>query len=193
MLLTHRSGAPHDAPPDLWAEALREKGTPTQQRLDFVHGLVTRAPEAPPGTKFIYSNQGYAIAGAMMERVTGKAWEELMRTMLFEPLGMKSAGFGAPATPGQIDQPWGHDAQLKPEPAGKQADNPPAIGPAGTVHLSQADFARYAAMHAAGEKNGAPFLNAEYFVKLHTPPAGQDYAARWGEIVTKRSVERAAR
>jgi CubicO group peptidase (beta-lactamase class C family) len=187
QLLAHRSGAPHDAPPDLWKQAWAELDTPTQQRLDFVHGLITRAPEAPPGTKYIYSNQGYAIAGAMLERIAGKPWEELMRTMLFEPLGMKSAGFGAPAAPGEIDQPWGHDAQLTPIPPGKQADNPPAIGPAGTVHCSLADLARYAAMHATGEKGGSSVLGLgqEYFVKLHTAPAGQDYAMGW--IVARRA------
>ncbi len=183
-LLTHRSGVSKIVPPELWAEAWKEIGTPTQQRLVFVHGLVTRPVEAPPGTEFIYSNQNYAIAGAMIERVTGRPWEELIRTMLFEPLGMKSAGFGAPATPGQIDQPWGHTTDLKPVPPGKNADNPPAIAPAAAVHCSLEDLATYCLMHARGEVSGAPFLNAAYFVKLHTPPAGQDYAMGW--IVTKR-------
>ena len=76
----------------------------------------------------------------MIERVTGEAWEDLLRERLFEPLGMTSAGFGAPATPGKVDQPWGHlgeIGELHPVEPGPLADNPPAIGPAATVHASR--------------------------------------------------------
>ena len=183
QLLTHRAGAPHDAPPDLWAQAWKKIGLPKQQRLAFVHGLVTRAPEAPPGTKFIYSNQGYSIAGAMIERVTGLAWETLMREMLFEPLAIQSAGFGAPGTPGKTDEPWGHvfeNGKLKPIPPGPDADNPAAIGPGGIVHLSISDFARYAQWHARGVFNGRRLLSDASFSKIHTSAAGGDYAMGWG-------------
>src|SRR5690606_14906599 len=99
-------------------------------------GLLARKPEATPGTEKIYSNQGYAIAGVMLEKASGQTWEGLMQTMLFDPLGMTSAGFGAPATPGKVDQPWGHEPGLfgqKPVPPGPRADNPLAIAPAGAV------------------------------------------------------------
>jgi len=188
MLLTHRAGAPAAAPPDLWLQAWKHAGTPTEQRMSFVHGILTRLPETPPGTKYIYSNQGYAIAGAMLEQITGRAWEEMTRTMIFDPLGMKSAGFGSSGTPGKIDQPWGHvvdGLQLKPVPPGPDSDNPAAIGPAGTVHCSLTDLARYCAMHARGETAGSALLKPESFVKLHTPSAGQDYAMGW--FATKRS------
>ncbi len=187
QLLTHRSGAPGNAPPDLWATAGKHIGTPTEQRTAFVHGLVTRPPEAPPGSKYIYSNQGFAIAGAMMERITRRPWEDLMREKLFKPLKMDSAGFGAPAAVGKVDQPWGHRSEsdkLIPVPGGPGGDNPPAIGPAGTVHCSLADWAKYAAIHAAGERSGWGTLKPDAFVKLHTSPEGQDYAMGWG--VTNR-------
>ncbi len=180
MLLTHRAGAPAEPPANLWRNARGRTGSPLEQRMSFASGLVLRRTQEPPGTKFIYSNQGYAIAGAMLERVGGKPWEELMRTMLFAPCNMTSAGFGAPASPGKIDQPWGHaGAEMKPERPGPAADNPPAIGPAGTVHCTLTDFARYAALHALGERMGTMFLRREGFVKLHTPPAGQEYAGGW--------------
>src|SRR5690606_16144609 len=109
-------------------------------------------------------------------------WEELMRGMLFEPLGMNSAGFGAPATLDSVDQPWGHTSKpfagLDPVPPGPRADNPLAISPAGAVHCSLADLAAYAAFHIAGEQGGSELLNANSFKKLHTP-AGDDYALGW--------------
>jgi len=183
QLLTHSSGAPGEPPADLWAQAWKKIGSPTEQRLAFVHGLLTRPQQAPAGSKFIYSNQGYAIAGAMLERISGKPWEILMREMLFGPLDMKSAGFGEPASLGQVDQPWGHtgkNGEWKPIPPGPGADNPPSIGPAGTVHCSLSDLARYAGIHGLGEKDGWGALKPETFAKLHTPPAGQDYAMGWG-------------
>ena len=135
----------------LWAQAWKKQGSPTEQRLEFVRGLLQTAPDPLPGTKCIYSNQGYSIAGAMLEQITEKSWESLMREMLFHPLELNSAGFGAPGMPGQADQPWGHrrrGSALEPVPPGPAADNPPAIGPGGIVHASIGDFARYAAWHA---------------------------------------------
>ncbi|EDY20356.1 beta-lactamase [Chthoniobacter flavus Ellin428] len=182
QLLTHRSGAPGNPPVELWAEALEQKGTPTEQRLAILRGIVCNPPEAPHGKKFIYSNEGYAIAGAMIERVTGEAWEDLMRERIFEPLGMTSAGFGAPATPGKIDQPWGHlgeVGELRPVPPGPMADNPPAIAPAATVHASLADFARYADWHADWKRAEPRLLTEETFNHLHQSPPNQGYACGW--------------
>jgi len=182
QLLAHRGGAPGKAPGDLWRQAWNASGPPAAQRLEFVHGLLSRKPESEPGTKYTYSNQGYAIAGVMLEQATGKPWEELMRTLLFEPLDMDSAGFGAPATPGQVDQPWGHSkgwlTGIKPVPPGPGADNPPVIGPAGTVHCSLPDLARYVMFHLTGEQGASQWLKAESFRKLHTS-AGNDYALGW--------------
>ncbi|MDQ3621558.1 MAG: beta-lactamase family protein [Verrucomicrobiota bacterium] len=183
QLLTHRAGAPGDPPPELWRAAWQQRGTPRAQREEFALGVLTRAPEAKPGAKFIYSNQGYAIAGAMLEQLGGKPWEELMRTLLFEPLGMKSAGFGAPGSKARVDHPWGHSAKgSDPQAPGPKADNPPAIGPAGTVHCSIEDFARYAALHARGEKEGGLGLPAAAFEKLHTPHPNGEYAFGWGAV-----------
>jgi CubicO group peptidase (beta-lactamase class C family) len=44
----------------------------------------------------------------MAEQLTGKPWEELIQSRLFQPLKMTSVGFGFPGTKDQVDQPWGH-------------------------------------------------------------------------------------
>jgi CubicO group peptidase (beta-lactamase class C family) len=188
QLLQHRSGAPETPPADLWATAWKQAGTPAQQRGAFVQGLLSRSLQAPPGSKFLYSNQGYTIAGTMLERVTGTPWERLITDRVFKPLGMKSAGFGAPGSPGKADQPLGHRGQtsLTPVEIGPAADNPPAIGPAGIVHCSISDLARYAGWHATGTVPSSPGLSLkpETFARLHQPANGGDYAMGWG--VTKR-------
>ena len=60
----------------------------------------------------IYSNQGYAIVGAMLEKITGQDYETLMTEKLFKPLHMDTAGFGPPGTTDKVDQPWGHVHKL---------------------------------------------------------------------------------
>src|SRR5881394_1261655 len=189
QLLSHRSGAPGDAPGDLWRKAWTANGTAAEQRLAFIKGILARKPEAKPGTKHIYSNQGYTIAGVMLEKAIGKTWEDLLRSMLFEPLGMTTAGFGAPASVDKVDQPWGHKKMFsgsEPVPPGPSADNPLAISPAGAVHCSMGDLAKYAAFHMAGERGESQLLKAESFKKLHTAVAdNDDYALGW--MVLKRA------
>ena len=182
QLLTHRGGVPGSPPPAAWAQAAKQQGAITQQRSEFIAAVLRQPPQAAPGTKMIYSNQGYTIAGVMLEKITGKDWETLITERLFTPLHMTTASFGVPGTKGRVDQPWGHarkDGQVKPV----QSDNPPAIGPAGTVHCSLDDLARYVMFHL-NEGKGGGLLKADAFRKLHTPPEGGDYACGW--IVTKR-------
>lgn len=178
MLLQNRGGAPGAPPQDLWRALWKRTDAPHEARAWFVGELLARAPEVPPGSKFVYSNQGYMIAGAMLERAAGKPWEELMRLELFAPLGMSSAGFGAPGSVDAIDQPRGHtDKVILPGPG---ADNPAALGPAGTVHCSIGDWAKFAAAHLGGERGVASLVQPETFARLHRPPPGERYAMGWG-------------
>lgn len=179
QLLTQRSGIPKNPPGDAWKRAWEQKGTPTQQRYEFMQAVLAQPPAAAPGTKFIYSNQNYAIVGAMLERISGKSWEDLITEKLFKPLHMNSTGFGAPGATGKVDQPWGHTAKSAPT----QGDNPPAIAPAGGVHCSLDDLARYTIFQMEGERKDG-LLKAETMRKLHTPPAGGNYACGW--VVLKR-------
>lgn len=174
QLLTHRAGLPANGP--WWM--LGSKRSTTDQRRVLMAGMLQNAPLTKPGTKFAYSNVGYALAGLMAEQVTGQPWETLMRKRLFEPLMMTSAGFGPPGTKGAIDQPWGHTGNAKKlEP--RQEDNAPALGPAGTVHCTMADWARFAVLHLQAAQGKPRLLKAETFAKLQTPPPGSDYAGGW--------------
>ena len=182
QLLTHRGGVPGTPPAAAWKRAWEQQGTPMHQRYEFIQSVLAQPPEAMPGTKMIYSNQGYAVVGAMLEKLTGTPWETLITERLFKPLHMDSAGFGSPGTIGQVDQPWGHTRKMGVT-MPMQSDNPPAIAPAGRVHCSLDDLARYTIFHMQhGQANG--LLKPETLVKLHTPPVGSDYACGW--IVVKR-------
>jgi CubicO group peptidase (beta-lactamase class C family) len=177
QLLTHRGGVP-GAPPDAaWKRAWEQQGTPTEQRREFIQAVLSQPPEVAPGTKMIYSNQGYAIVGAMLEKLAGTPWETLITQRLFVPLHMDSAGFGPPGTPGKIDQPWGHTHKLL-RTVPIQEDNPPAIAPGGRVHCTLDDLARFTIFHLQRDPAGG-LLKPETLVRLHTPPDGGDYACGW--------------
>ncbi len=183
-LLYHTSGLPADVTKTPSWPTLRNSSAPlTEQRRQWVGELLALAPETSRGTHR-YSNAGYVVAGAMLEAVTGERWEDLMQRDVFTPLGMTSTGFGPPGIVGAApDEPRGHVREnskwvaLQPD---RAADNPAAIGPAGTVHSTFADFARYMAAHLAGARGEGGFVSAETFGKLHAPAPGTDYALGWG-------------
>lgn len=177
LLLGNRGGAPASTSTELWAALWARGGKSAEARRWFAEQLLAQPPQARPGSANIYSNQGFVLAGAMLEAQSGSEWEALMRRELFEPLGMQSAGFGAPGSAKKVDQPRGHAPT--PVAPGPQADNPPAIGPAGTVHASLADWAKFAAEHVRGARGESKYLEPATWKRLHTALAGQDYALGW--------------
>lgn len=162
----------------MWADG----GAPGAREKAVLAILAPPAAQAP-GT-FVYSNAGYMIAGAVLERTVGDTWEDLVRSELFQPLGMSECGFGAPGTAARVDEPRGHTigdggAPLPVEP-GAEADNPPSLGTAGAIHCALPDWGRFRAVHLAGARREAvALLSGDTLTRLQTPPDGGDYAAGW--------------
>ena len=187
QLLSHRSGLPDDTSPfnEVFSKLRELDGPMLQQRLKLVELALGQNPAAAPGAKMIYSNYGYALAGAMAEQATGRPWEELLTEMLLKPLGMSTAGFGAMGTPDAVIQPWWHTRTMgviRPIRPGPDADNPACMGPAGTVHCSIGDFAKYAAFHLRGDHENTELLTQASFQKLHADPFQQGYVMGWGVV-----------
>ena len=182
LLLSHSSGAPNQLGFDgLWLRLWARKGTYVEQRRTLVEGVLTRKPDAQPGTGYIYSNAGFSIAGAMMEKVMETPYEELMQRELFGPLEMTETGFGAPGKKGEVVEPFGHfmrRGELLPRDFTAFNDNPHAIAPAGLVHATLADWAKYVSLHLAGERGVDGLLKAETLKKLHEPRLAS-YAMGW--------------
>jgi len=183
QLLEHRAGLSTRIPPLIWAR-MWAASDQHAVRSEAVRALLLGAPPRAPGEAFEYANSGYMIAGVVAERVTGKDWETLMRERIFTPLGMTSAGFGAPGDAAELDQPWGHraDGDHDPVPPGRTGDNPPSLGPAGTVHASLRDWSRFLAQHADAASDKT-LVSAQTLAALHDP-GDDDYALGWK--VTKR-------
>lgn len=153
QLLSHRAGLAVDR--NLWSEMRGLTGSLPEQRRKLVGFGLKQSPGSEPGSRMEYSNFGYITAGAMAEQVTGQAWEDLMRRLVFGPLGMTTAGFGAPGR----GQPSGHTADgCKPVSYLGDADNPPVLGPAGTVHSTLGDWAAYASQHLLGAQSQSGLL-----------------------------------
>jgi CubicO group peptidase (beta-lactamase class C family) len=177
QLLAHRGGVPSAPPAAAWKRAWEQKGTPTEQRREFIEAVLRQPPAAPPNSKLIYSSQGYAIVGAMLEKLTGAAWETVITERLFKPLHMDSAGFGPPGTTGALDQPWGHVRKLQTA-VPVQSDNPPAIAPAACVHCSLDDLARFTMLHMQRSQPDG-LLKPDTLEKLHMDAGLENYAIGW--------------
>ncbi|MCH2062870.1 MAG: beta-lactamase family protein [Roseibacillus sp.] len=168
-LLTHRSRVAANAA-NWWVHGKMEL---KKRRLEILKENLKEAPTRKEGV-YHYSNLGYMIAGCMAERITGLSWESLMKKRIFGPLGMDSASFGAPGTPGKANQPWGHVRSgegWRP----RQFDNAEALGPAGRVHCTVADWAKFIALQLRHGRNLG--LDRKSLDKLITPTG--TYAGGW--------------
>ncbi len=189
MLMRHMAGLQGSGAftPE-FTEGFDETWPIDEQRAWMAQRFLARPPQEAPGSRFVYSNYGYLILGHVLERATGKTWEELVRTEVFEPLGIMECGFGATATNANPDGNWAHDAKDGSYVATEE-DNPPLIGPAGTVHCTLASWARFAAAHAHPESG--EWLKRESMDHLHEPmtlpgtPPDKDIALGWGVTRTE--------
>jgi D-alanyl-D-alanine carboxypeptidase len=181
QLLSHTAGLPpltddKELPP--FYAAIKGITALPAQRAAVARAYLAMPPASKIG-EFAYSNLGFIIAGAIAEARTGKSWEDLMREQVFAPLGIVNAGFGAPGTPGKVEQPQGHNEGRPLNPGNADADNPPAIGPAGTVHIALKDWLLFAQDQLEGVYGRGKLLRPESYRKLHTPVSGV-YALGWG-------------
>jgi len=193
-LLTHRAGL-RDLIGPMLVSTYFGHGSFTAQREKFAEKMLRHRPASPPGATFVYSSADYIVIAAILEKVTGESWERLMRERLFGPLAAASAGFGPPGNPGQLDQPWGHGKHqilhldafgqggTAIDPGSGSADFPMVWAPAGLVHMSVPDWAKFAACHLRGDSDNPNLhcilLSNEAFARLHRAAPTEDYAGGW--------------
>lgn len=180
-LLSHRGGLRPNIDEAVVEAFPRESADPRADRVAYSRLGLLQEPAGPKERRAIYSNTGYVVVGAMLEAKLGAPWETLVHDHVFAPLGMTSAGQGAPGTPGLYDQPVGHavgaSGALESSPPGSAVvDNVAALGPAGRVHASLDDVLKHLNAHSSRD---ASFLRPESWDMLHTPPFGGAYAMGW--------------
>src|ERR1041384_2689393 len=90
QLLTHTSGIPsYTSQPGFFQNVSRNP-----YKVDeFVKKYASGDLQFEPGSKYSYNNSGYFLLGAIIERVTGKAYEQVLKENIFDPIGMKNTGY----------------------------------------------------------------------------------------------------
>lgn len=90
QLLTHRGGTG-----DIGILERKDGANRAKVRTigDIVRLNGSRPPDFPPGSKVDYSNYGFILLGAVIERVTGGSYYDYVAEHVFKPAGMTAAGF----------------------------------------------------------------------------------------------------
>ena len=89
-LLTHTSGIPsYTSQPGFFENISRNP----YKVADFVKKYTSGDLEFEPGSKYSYNNSGYFLLGAIIEKVTGKTFEQALKEYILDPAGMKNSGY----------------------------------------------------------------------------------------------------
>jgi CubicO group peptidase (beta-lactamase class C family) len=143
-LLTHTSGLPSMGP-ILGFMIIPGDKTPQEDREQIVKRLEKVKLNAKPGEKYEYSNLGYVVLGAIIDKRGKGTWEEQLEKKVFQPLGIKKWALGPQDKDEASAQPWPHKTDGKPVAKDGVRDNPPVMNSAGRVRLSVADYSRFLA------------------------------------------------
>ena len=166
-LLTHTPGFDEQVK-DLFA---------TQPTTDLGGYLKTHIPQRifPPGTTPAYSNYGTALAGYIVERVSGMPFTQYVDEKIFKPLGMVNSTFAQPL-PANLEPNMSKGYRLA-------TDDPLAFEmvsafPAGSMSSSATDMANFMLAHLQGGTfNGNAILKPETTKLMHEPLFSLDPAA----------------
>lgn len=88
-LLEHTAGFDDSHINSLYNE--EDPEMPLKQALDIKANL--RKVRWKPGTRYAYSSPGYTLAGYILEKITGKRYEDYLKEVILEPIGMKTSTF----------------------------------------------------------------------------------------------------
>ena len=164
-LLSHSAGLASETPEPWWER------TSGQLRPDLADILSQPPTRHPAGRVFHYSNVGFALLGALVERLRGEDWGDVLRREVLEPLAMTRTSLEPqpPHVTGWAVHPWAD--VLLPEPSAQTG----LMAPAGELWSTVTDLARWAAFLATGHEK---VLRKDSVVEMRTPcTAVQDGAA----------------
>lgn len=150
-LLCHRTGLPSHDVHGVFC---------TKTRKEMVEDIRYLQPSADFRTRLQYQNQMVALAGYLVEVVSGKTWEEFVCERVFRKLQMKSSVFSLDEMQKQTEfsKPYG------PGPEGPAETNYiplNALGPAGSINSSATDMVEYLKLQLGNGKYGGESLVSE--------------------------------
>ena len=176
QLLDHTSGlTPGAATKDIWSRKLPTQLKEIPAKLKLV---------AKPGAKWAYNNHAYAVAGLLIEQVSGQSFEDYVLENVLRPLGVKTKGPVHP-TPAMVERmalPYVPGPNRKPQAVPFLHYD---VYPAGDIYLTAEDMARFLAAHLNdGKFNGRRILSSKSVKESHVPNK-RNYALGWS--VTRKA------
>lgn len=167
-ILTHTPG---------FEEQIKDLFKVTGGSPDLGEHLKTHIPARifPPGTTPAYSNYGTALAGYIVERVSGRPFNDYVAENIFKPLGMNRSTFAQPLPP---ELAPGMSAGYR-----LASDDPMpfevvTVFPAGSLSSTANDMAKFMIAHLQqGEFNGSRILKPETARLMHSRLFALDDAA----------------
>lgn len=120
-----------------------------------------------PGTTPAYSNYATALAGYIVQRVSGEPFDDYIDAHIFQPLGMRHSSFRQPLEPALLaDMSKGYQSASDGE---AQDYELISQGPAGSLAATGADMARFMIAHLQnGAYGDARILDEDTAVQMHT-------------------------
>jgi CubicO group peptidase (beta-lactamase class C family) len=179
QLLTHRGAVLPLTDPSELAQVPSLPDDAVKARIAYSRWLLSQAPVSNAAGTAVYSNAGFALAAAMLERKTGRDFESLLADLVLKPLNIAPL-FDWPAAHG-VDAPWGHERiasrWLPNDPDAVVNQFPAALTPAGNLSLSSSDYARYIQSQLRGLRGRGGTLAPSTYRYLHTPQG--EFALGW--------------
>jgi len=143
----------------------------TNKRMEFIKYLIAQQPSSKKkNEKFhhLYSNASYTMASAMLEKVAGGCYEDLVKKMLRDDLGI-SVHIGWSNSMG-ANQPWGHminKNKIETFPPDHDYKIPYLITPAGDLSMTPKDFAKYTQLHLRGLRGRDNYITSDSYRYIH--------------------------
>jgi D-alanyl-D-alanine carboxypeptidase len=158
QLLAHTSGLASETPGPWWER------TPGDLRPELADIVGPDPAKHLPGRRYHYSNPGYGLLGALVERLRGTPWSVALQAEVLEPLGMDRTTPlpQTPAAGGFAVHPWA-DAMVP-----EAVQETGLMAPAGQLWSTAEDLARWAGFLAAG-RDGV--LSAATMEEMRLPAA----------------------
>lgn len=179
-LLSHRAWIKPYTSGEEFQKLPKFSGLKSEQRRQFVEYLVKHDALDKNNEPYNYSNAGYSVAAVMLEKASGKTWEQLVEEVLAETLQLKYK-FSWPNRT-DLNQPWGHwmegDSLVALPP--NTSYNLNLAEPSADISMPITDYARWVQMNLSGLRGKDNFLTAKTYNYLHY---GLDkYALGWLNI-----------
>ncbi|NUS09983.1 MAG: beta-lactamase family protein [Streptomyces sp.] len=165
QLLSHTSGIASETPGPWWER------TPGDLRPELADLLGADPVRHPAGRRYHYSNPGFALLGALVERLRGVHWFEALQAEVLRPLGMTRTTLlpQAPAAGGFAVHPWAD--VMRPE----AVQDTGRMAPAGQLWSTAADLSRWAAFLLAGRDGVLGSATLEEMRRPAAPPEEPDW------------------